>query len=248
MSLFHRTHDEEKVGRDRHDDRDGDGQRTTDRDRHTGGTDTEVLEHEDREAVGAHERGRHLETRTETLVVDDEAAHDRFGGLNWGSAFFGWLVAIGMTVLLAGIVGAIASAVGATTGFSLDEAEREAATVGVAGAIGLGVEVGLAYLAGGYVAGRMSRFDGARQGVGVWVVGLVVMAVSAVVGWIAGSEFNAFDRLNLPELELSISGDAAAVGGVITGIVILVLTLLMAMAGGRLGERYHHRVDESRYV
>ena len=30
-------------------------------------------------------------------------AHQRFGGINAGAAFFGWLVAMAMTVLLAGI-------------------------------------------------------------------------------------------------------------------------------------------------
>ena len=40
----------------------------------------------------------------------------------------------------------------------------------------------VAYFAGGYVAGRMSRFDGARQGLGTWLLGLVVTVVLAVVG------------------------------------------------------------------
>ena len=31
---------------------------------------------------------------------------DAFGGLNWGSAFFGWLVAIGMAAILTGILSA----------------------------------------------------------------------------------------------------------------------------------------------
>ena len=38
----------------------------------------------------------------EEHVVGDEAAYDRFGGANWGAAFFGWLVAVGMTALLIG--------------------------------------------------------------------------------------------------------------------------------------------------
>ena len=46
---------------------------------------------------------------------------------------------------------------------------------GIGGGIAVLVVLFLAYLAGGYVAGRMSRFDGARQGLAVWVIGLLVV-------------------------------------------------------------------------
>ena len=42
---------------------------------------------------------------THTRVYDEEAARHRFGGANVGAAFFGWLVAVGMTALLTGIAG-----------------------------------------------------------------------------------------------------------------------------------------------
>src|SRR3954463_14958915 len=37
---------------------------------------------------------------------DDSEARDKFGGMNLGAGFFGWLVAMGMTILLFGIIGA----------------------------------------------------------------------------------------------------------------------------------------------
>ncbi len=40
-------------------------------------------------------------------------AREKFGGFNWGSAFFGWLVAVAASVLLLAIVGAIGGPVGA---------------------------------------------------------------------------------------------------------------------------------------
>src|SRR5512134_3120972 len=37
---------------------------------------------------------------------------EEFGGLNWGAAFFGWLVAIGLAALLVAIVAAAGTALG----------------------------------------------------------------------------------------------------------------------------------------
>src|SRR4051794_15602869 len=87
--------------------------------------------------------------------------HDEFGGINWGAAFFGWLVAVGLGAILIGLVAGAGAAIGLT---QLDGNDTE--TVGLGGGIALLVVLMIAYYAGGYVAGRMSRFDGARQGAG----------------------------------------------------------------------------------
>ena len=58
----------------------------------------------------------------------------------------------------------------------------------------------VSYFAGGYVAGRMSRFDGARQGLGVWLVALIVTVVLAVAGAVLGGEYNVLSQLNLPRI------------------------------------------------
>lgn len=41
--------------------------------------------------------------------------------------------------------------------------------MGMVGIIVLGVIVLVAYYCGGYVAGRMARFDGMKQGLAVWL-------------------------------------------------------------------------------
>ena len=41
---------------------------------------------------------------------------EEFGGINWGAAFFGWLVAVGLGSLLVGILAAAGAAVGLTEG------------------------------------------------------------------------------------------------------------------------------------
>src|SRR6478735_544063 len=114
----------------------------------------------------------------------------RFGGTNWGACFFGWLVAVGVTVLLAAIASAIATAVGANLNWTLSDAQNNASTVGLTAAIAIAVIMFVGYYAGGYVAGRMSRFDGARQGFGVWLIGLVAIALAVAVTAIFGARYD----------------------------------------------------------
>ena len=100
-----------------------------------------------------------------------------------------------------------------------------------------------AYLAGGYVAGRMSRFDGARQGLAVWLIGLLVVLLLAAAGGILGSQYNVLQQLNLPRIP--IDEGTATTAGIITLVAILLVTLLGAVLGGKLGERYHRKVDRA---
>src|SRR3954463_14350520 len=70
--------------------------------------------------------------RTRDEVVGRQ--HDEFGGFSWGSAFFGWLVAIGLAALLT----ALRSAAGAATGLtqtSTGEVSKNAETIGIVGGI-----------------------------------------------------------------------------------------------------------------
>jgi hypothetical protein len=164
---------------------------------------------------------------------------DEFGGFNWGAAFFGWLVAVGMAVLLTAIVSAAGAAIGLTQGANANDAD----TIGIVGGILLLAVTMLAYYAGGYVAGRMSRFDGARQGLGVWVFGLLVTIALAIAGAVLGNEYNVLEQLDLPRIPVSPS--ELTTGGVIALVAIVVGTLIAAIAGGKVGERYHRKVDRA---
>ena len=165
---------------------------------------------------------------------------DEFGGFNWGSAFFGWLVAIGLGALLTALLAAAGTALGLTS-VSEGEANSNAETIGIGGGILLLIVSMIAYYAGGYVAGRMSRFDGARQGFGVWVFGVLVTVAIAAAGWILGDKYNLLDQLNLPRIPVN-AGDLTT-GGLIALGAILLGTLLAAITGGKIGQRYHNRVD-----
>ena len=101
----------------------------------------------------------------------------------------------------------------------------------------------VAYYAGGYVAGRLSRFDGARQGLGTWLMGLVVTILLAVAGAVLGSEYNILQRLDLPRIP--IDEGSLSTGGLIALGAVLLATLVAAILGGKLGERYHRKVDRA---
>jgi hypothetical protein len=192
--------------------------------------------HDDRESV--------RREPTAGPAVAQQRQRDEYGGFNIGAALFGWLVAVGMAVLLTALLSAAGAAIGLTQ-LTEGEAKSNAETISIVGGILLIVVLALSYYAGGYVAGRMSRFDGGRQGLGVWLFGLVVTVALAVLGAIAGSEWNLFSQVNLPRIP--VDEGSLATGGAITLVLILIGTLVAAIAGGKVGERYHRKVDRAGY-
>ena len=189
-----------------------------------------------------HTEGAHSTKGAARDAVD--AQRSRYGGIKWGAAFFGWLSANGLAVLLVALLSAAGVAIGLTQGVpGVDEATEQADTIGIVGGIVLLVILFLAYLAGGYVAGRMARFDGARQGIAVWVIGLIVVIALAVAGLVLGSEYNVLQQLNLPRIP--IDEGAATTGGIIALVAVLLVTLLGAILGGKMGEKYHRKVDRA---
>jgi hypothetical protein len=169
---------------------------------------------------------------------------EEFGGINWGSAFFGWLVAVGMAAILLGLLSAAGAAFGLGE-VSDAEAESNAETIGIVGGILLILVLAAAYYCGGYVSGRMSRFDGGRQGLAVWAIGLAVTIVLAVAGALFGAEYNVLEQLNLPRIPVE-EGSLTA-GAAIALVAVLLGTLIAAMGGGKAGERFHRKVDRAGY-
>jgi amino acid transporter len=175
-----------------------------------------------------------------TTATVRERQREEFGGVSWLSTLVGWLAAAGLAAILTGILGA-AGAVLAVSHVDSPLTDTDPETIGVAGGIALLVVLAIAYFFGGYAAGRMARFDGARQGIGVWLWTILAAVVVAALAAIGGSEYDIFQRLNLPRI--AIGGDTLTAGGAITGAVAIIVTLLFAVIGGKVGERFHKRVD-----
>jgi hypothetical protein len=175
----------------------------------------------------------------ETVVAMHDRQRLRFGGFAWGSAFFGLLSAIGLAAILLGIVAAAGVAIGVSE--INDVRNGDADTIGLGGAILVLAALGLSWFCGGYVAGRMARFDGARQGLAVWLWTVAVGVVLAIAALIGGSDYDVFAQLNLPNV--AVGDQTLTTGGAITLAAALVVTLVFAVAGGKFGDRFHRRVD-----
>jgi hypothetical protein len=164
-----------------------------------------------------------------TVLADARTLqHERYGGTKFGAAFFGWLVALGLTVLLGILAGAATAALG-TTG-------------NAAAFVGLAVLV-IAYYAGGYVAGRLARFDGARNGFLSWVLGVLANIVLAVLAAFVGAQYDMLTRVPVPDLPTTI-GDLS-LGHLVVIAVAVLGTLVAAVLGGKAGEVFHRRVDRA---
>lgn len=214
----------------------GSGARTatgtrTDHDRETGRT--TVRERDDRRAErpeGTVGEG--------TMAAVRRRQRDEFGGFAWGSAFFGWLTALGLGALLTALLAAAGAVLAIST--TAENAAGEE-TIGIGAGIAFLVVMAISYFAGGYVAGRMARFDGARQGVAVVLWAILVAIILALVGVIGGSEYNVLSRLDLPRIP--IDEGSLATGGVIALVVSLLVMFVSAILGGKVGERFHRKVD-----
>jgi hypothetical protein len=189
-------------------------------------------------------QGRRFQRDTAAAPVGARhPARERFGGLNWGAAFFGWLTALGMAAILTALLSAAGAAIGLTEGSAATLVEENTETVSIIGGTLLLGVLAIAYFCGGYVAGRMSRFDGKRQGFGVWAIGLLVTLAIAAAAAIFGSEYNVLNQLNLPRIPIE-EGDLATGGAIALGLALLT-TLIAAILGGAQGRHYHDRVDRA---
>jgi hypothetical protein len=211
----------------------GPAPRTRDRDRVAGRDERRGVDRGDGVAPGVHR---------DTMAAVRERQRDRFGGFSWGSDFFGFLSALGLASILTGVL------TGAGVAFNLfdqatgsDASSGDAKTIGLGGGIALLLVLAVAWYAGGYVAGRMARFDGGRQGVGVWLWTILVVVVLAVLGAIGGSKYDVFGQLNLPSVP--VDGNTLTGAGAAAGVAALLVTLLAAVLGGKVGERFHRKVD-----
>lgn len=180
-------------------------------------------------------------TGREQVNQIQERQREEFGGIRWGSAFFGWLVAVGIATLLTALLSAAGAAVGLTQA-SAEDAASSAETIGIVGGIVLLAILLIAYYAGGYVAGRMARFNGTKQGLAVWIIGLLVTVALAVAGAILGAEYNVLSQLNLPRIP--IGEGALTTGGLIALAAVVLGTLLAAVAGGKAGTHFHRKIDQ----
>ncbi|MDX6246892.1 MAG: hypothetical protein QOF10_252 [Kribbellaceae bacterium] len=164
-----------------------------------------------------------------------------YRGFKFGAAFFGWLITVSMTVLLTAVIAGVGVGAAYILEYTRADAERRPGTAAITAAAILVLMLCLAIYTGGYVAGRLARFDGLRQGFGVWMMALLVTLLAAGAGAALNTQYDLVGRVNRPNVPLS--NDALTTGGMITAGALLILPLLAALLGGRTGQRYHDKID-----
>jgi hypothetical protein len=169
-------------------------------------------------------------TRGEDLGI--YRAHRRYGGFDAGAAIAGLLAATGMTAVLGGIAGAIG-----TIGYQLDTGTTE--TLSTTGfVVGLVVLV-VSFLVGGWVAGRVARYDGGLNGLVAGGLFVGLSAIMAGMGAWFGERYDVFADISLPQWFSNLSSATA----VLSAVVALGACIVAAWFGGVAGSRYHRKAD-----
>ncbi|MGH3106016.1 MAG: hypothetical protein ACRDM3_02340 [Rubrobacteraceae bacterium] len=177
----------------------------------------------------------------------EDRLRDMYGGVDWLASFLGFIF-----VLVAGsLFSLVAGLVVAPMGVSMDLAGSEMGPAAITGLVLVALLVFLTYFFGGYVAGRLARFDGGRNGAMLllWtgVTVLVLALINAVLsGFLPEGISEDIDNL-IQNLLFSTIGGLSGLG--IAGVLIFVGALLVALLGGflggRLGSRYHAEIDRT---
>lgn len=180
-------------------------------------------------------------SRTQTLDGTTPVVRAR-GGISGGAVATGVVVAFGAMFLMSALVGGVLAATGTTPENIADDTGTIEAGVGAG--IVLIVAQFLAYMWGGYTAGRMARGAGAVNGLLVPLIAIVLaIAVGAVV-----ASLGATANLNLPysTARLPIEENYLVDWGMPIALGALAAMFLGGALGGGLGAAWHTRLETAR--
>jgi hypothetical protein len=190
------------------------------------------------------ERSRIRHPRSEVLLElrrrELRRERQEFGGrIQWEAVFFGLLAGVGLAACLVAIV------LGGLIAAGITDAHEDAAGLVdqmMAGGGGISLAIlALSYVTAGYVAARMARFDGWRQGLGIWLLSLLVVLAAAVAAWIAGDKLDPTESISLPSNP--VDEGPLHEGAAVIAPVLVAVPLIAALIGGVIGDRFHRAVD-----
>lgn len=173
-----------------------------------------------------------MRTRASVATVPDAR-----GGVSVPAILTGVVVALGAMFLLSALVGGVLTAIG----LSADALTNGVIEAGIGAGIALIVAQLLAYLWGGYTAGRMSRGAGVANGL---LVPLVAIIVAVLVGAVVAS-LGATANLSLPfsTSRLPLESDLIVDWGLAISIGAVVAMFVGGALGGALGARWHTKLE-----
>src|SRR5215217_6387279 len=182
----------------------------------------------------------------EAVEEREDRLRDMYGGVDWLASFLGFV----FTVVLASAFSAIAGLVLVPFGLAPELSDGQLGASVLTGLAVLGVLIFLTYFFGGYVAGRLARFDGGRNGamVLVWTfIVVLILALAALVfsGFLPAGAAEGIRNLVERIISAGRSLLGAGVVGIVSALAGVLLALLGGFLGGRLGSRYHTEIDRA---
>jgi hypothetical protein len=183
----------------------------------------------------------------EAVEEREDRLRSLYGGVDWLASFLGFVFAAVVGVLFSLLAGLVL----APLGFSLDLGSGEIGTAVITGLVLVAIFIFLTYFFGGYVAGRLARFDGGRNGAMLllWTLVaalLVALAGGILSGFVPASISDSIRNFIQNEVLSAIGGlsQLGIVGGLVAVGAVLA-ALLGGFLGGRLGSRYHAEIDRT---
>lgn len=190
----------------------------------------------------------HEHTGHEHTLSDEHRATARdagLGSISFISVLAGTVTAFGAFAIVAAIVGASLDGAGVDTEFRTNDWTGSGAVAALASAATLLV----AYLFGGYVAGRMARRAALLHGIAVFLLSIIAGAVVGGLVRALGDSQEVEDNLQsigVPTTTDQIKG--VAIAGALASLAAI---LIGALLGAKLGERWHsklaRRADDPSY-
>jgi hypothetical protein len=165
-----------------------------------------------------------------------------YGGVDWLASFIGSVFAL----ICGGVLLAFPRLVLGLLGFTLNLESRQLDAATITTLVVIGLVLFIAFFLGGYVAGRLARFDGGRNGAATVLWGILLGVAFALFGALLpeplSGPLRTFGESGLQPAIGSLAAAGLVVGlGIVAGA--LLLELLGGFLGGRLGNSYHTRID-----
>lgn len=166
-----------------------------------------------------------------------------YGGVDWLASFIGCVFALlcgGVLLSLAGLVFSLFLG-----NLTLDLQQVDPVTI--SSLVVVGLVLFLAFFCGGYVAGRLVRFDGGRNGAVTVGWGLLLVVIFAIFGvFLGGPIFAPLQEFVQTGIGPTLNTlNQAGLLGIGIAVGALLLMVLGGFLGGRLGQSYHTRIDET---
>lgn len=196
--------------------------------------------------TAAQDSGTYPRGYFEAAEEREDRLRDMYGGVDWLASFLGFVFA----AVVAALFSLVAGLVLAPLGLSLNLGGEIGAAI-ITGLVLVALLIFLIYFFGGYVAGRLARFDGGRNGAMLllWTLAAALLAALGVgiFSSFLPASISGSIRDFIQNEVLSTIGNLSRLGivGILVAIGAVLVALLGGFLGGRLGSRYHAEIDRT---